>query len=404
MRSAEMDAPVRHAQVFSGLDEDVFNFDDSVTTRPEVESEALEPPPLPPPPRTSGRTSGRTGDSAAQPWDAADTSNTGASVTQASSSSTSPWGEAEALEAESKDSSHVRGGRDGRDGRGLKGVGFSGGFRALQLPRPRALGTFARRRDLEGKKEAVQELLVELRLAETVLRAPLSGEMTQDILRAFFPKGPPSARTDNASDVTTATGCSGEASSRCAAMRLCDDEPLDEVPAEFGPLPVASKSDVLPMPRVLKFNGFRLAAINCLFLESQAAGRAVGGRETYWSVAGGYFLFYSPFTRTWAVERTKRFEQIRSGRGGILHGREDYDVWGPPCMDGWREWDRDEKVWLSCGRAGVEARGRARFSGAAEVARPSKPIRPPPLVPLKPGAGGHAGLAARRKLSGATGV
>lgn len=154
----------------------------------------------------------------------------------------------------------------------------------------------------------------------------------------------------------------------------CTHDVVDPIPSSLvwdsRSTSLAGSSEESKMLRLLQLTGFKHAGVNGLFLEAKPeANLAVGGRETYWAVTGNFFMFYNVATRTWAVERSKHIADVQAARrSGFLHSQEDFDVRGPPALEGWREWDRHTRAWLPCPRAGIATRGRAR---------PSVATRPP---------------------------
>merc|ERR1711879_1107229 len=55
--------------------------------------------------------------------------------------------------------------------------------------------------------------------------------------------------------------------------------------------------------RCVKMAGFQRCELNGVYVEHNADGRTLGGRETYWSPAMKFFIYYSTLTHTWAIEK-----------------------------------------------------------------------------------------------------
>jgi len=125
--------------------------------------------------------------------------------------------------------------------------------------------------------------------------------------------------------------------------------------------------------RGLKMQGFQTAQLNVLFIESKEESWKVNGRETYWSEAKDYFLYYSKATDTWGLGKGKRFQAIIDGASnGVAHSPEKYEIWdtGRDSAHGsrkraasrgnWREWDTKAGKWVSRPNSGVANRGKVR--------------------------------------------
>lgn len=120
--------------------------------------------------------------------------------------------------------------------------------------------------------------------------------------------------------------------------------------------------------RAIKLTGFNNAALNVLFVENTAPEAAVGGRETYWSHSGDFFLYYSGANNTWAAGKAKRLTQVREGKNnGVAHSPDGFELWPvapAPTRESWREWDPQAAKWTIRKGAGVETRGKWRKKDA----------------------------------------
>jgi hypothetical protein len=104
------------------------------------------------------------------------------------------------------------------------------------------------------------------------------------------------------------------------------------------------------------------AVINSFYVEQPVEGYKINNRETYWSEKGDYFLFCSSGTGFWAVEKGKRFKQVKLGKSmGVAHSPKGYDLGTiTTSADSWWEWDKEVSKWVQRIGAGVIRRGRAR--------------------------------------------
>merc|ERR1712217_943217 len=105
-----------------------------------------------------------------------------------------------------------------------------------------------------------------------------------------------------------------------------------------------------------------MTALNALYVEKTSDAFHVGGRETYWTEKGDFFLFYSSNMRTWAVEKSRRFHQVLTGQSqGVAHSPKGFDVTLPaPAVEGWYEWNKETMTWVFSQGAGVGRRGRVK--------------------------------------------
>lgn len=140
-------------------------------------------------------------------------------------------------------------------------------------------------------------------------------------------------------------------------------------PARIPPSPVNSMVSRLSNPsssvlRAIKLSGFRNQALNDVFVENHDPEVLVGGRETYWSYAGDFFLYRSESTNTWGAAKAKRFAQVKEGKGnGVAHSPEGFEIWqqgSALAKKPWREWDAEVKKWMLRTGSGVESRGKVR--------------------------------------------
>jgi len=121
--------------------------------------------------------------------------------------------------------------------------------------------------------------------------------------------------------------------------------------------------------RGITLHGFHTPALNVLFIESRDARTKVNDRETYWTVANDYFLYYSKTTSTWGIAKARRFQAVIAGNSnGVAHSQEGYEIWPSANAKAdaartpvsWREWDAKAGKWLTRANAGVENRGKVR--------------------------------------------
>lgn len=122
-----------------------------------------------------------------------------------------------------------------------------------------------------------------------------------------------------------------------------------------------SARDEEPALRGVKLNGFILPALNVLYVERRGLTFAMNGRETYWSAANDFFIYYSKATDTWGVAKVKRFEQVKHGQShGCAHSPEGDDICDKATGKGWREWQPQASQWVVRPNAGVESRGKVK--------------------------------------------
>lgn len=136
--------------------------------------------------------------------------------------------------------------------------------------------------------------------------------------------------------------------------------------------------------QAVKLDGFKTEAFNDLFVENPSAQFNVNGQSTWWSEKG-WFLFYSPHSRTWGIARASRLDRVRAGQSQP-HARspEGYDLLRGAALEppmGWKEWDAEAGEWVNRPGSGLRSRGRvqprpldgARSPGAPERGRPHRP-------------------------------
>jgi len=115
----------------------------------------------------------------------------------------------------------------------------------------------------------------------------------------------------------------------------------------------------------VRLKGFKLAAINTLFVERPGGANKVGGRPTYWNQKGDYFLFYNVAVGAWAVEKNKRLPQVICGQShGVVHSLKVPDLASPALRGNWSEWDKASNNWMPSAGAGVACVGRVKRQGA----------------------------------------
>jgi hypothetical protein len=163
--------------------------------------------------------------------------------------------------------------------------------------------------------------------------------------------------------------CGVNATEDCATDHGLERAVPQESPSSTSP---PAPSQDLGSVRCVKMARFKRGELNGMYVEHNVEGQVLGGRETYWSQAMKYFIYYSVVTNTWAIEKTKRFQSIKAqGQGGIVHSPIGFDLWTTPSDSGgarsnWIEWEPTAKRWVQCNGAGVQGRGRMR---PAELAK-----------------------------------
>jgi len=133
--------------------------------------------------------------------------------------------------------------------------------------------------------------------------------------------------------------------------------------------PPSASADQQLVLRGIKMHGFRTPQLNVLFIENRDASTKVNGRETYWTEAGDYFLYFSKATDTWGLAKSRRFQAVIDGTSnGVAHSPEKYEIWDSPSgrkqaartLGNWREWDAKVSKWVPRLNSGIENRGRVR--------------------------------------------
>lgn len=164
-----------------------------------------------------------------------------------------------------------------------------------------------------------------------------------------------------------------------------DDElQLASRTADTSPSPIAAMSspprqaspETGLQAQAVKLDGFKTGAFNDLFVENPNAQLRVNGESTWWS-GKGWFLFYSPQTRTWGIARGSRLDRVRAGQSQP-HARspEGYDLRGSAALEppmGWKEWDAEAGEagqWVVRPGSGVGSRGRVRPRPVGEARSP----------------------------------
>mmetsp|Transcript_53920 Transcript_53920/g.144416 ORF Transcript_53920/g.144416 Transcript_53920/m.144416 type:complete len:266 (-) Transcript_53920:116-913(-) len=135
--------------------------------------------------------------------------------------------------------------------------------------------------------------------------------------------------------------------------------PLSPPPADHG-----------VVLRGIKMHGFSTPQLNVLYIESMEASTKVNSRETYWTEASDYFLYYSKATDTWGLAKARRFQAVVDGTSnGVAHSPEGYEIWEDAArvkrraartLGNWREWDTKANKWMPRPNAGIEHRGKVR--------------------------------------------
>lgn len=135
----------------------------------------------------------------------------------------------------------------------------------------------------------------------------------------------------------------------------------DDWKASPGTTPMTTVRDEEHVLRGVKLTGFSLPALNVLFVERRGPTFVMNDRETYWTAANDYFMYYSKTTNTWGVAKAKRFQQVKHGQShGYAHSPEGNEIWDKAESKGWREWDPQANQWVMRSEGGVESRGKVR--------------------------------------------
>lgn len=133
--------------------------------------------------------------------------------------------------------------------------------------------------------------------------------------------------------------------------------------------PTASARPQHVVLRGIKMHGFSTPQLNVLFIEGREASTKVNGRETYWTEANDYFLYYSKATDTWGLAKARRFQAVIDGTSnGVAHSPEGYEIWedangrkrATRTLGNWREWDNKAGKWMPRANSGIEHRGKVR--------------------------------------------
>jgi hypothetical protein len=112
--------------------------------------------------------------------------------------------------------------------------------------------------------------------------------------------------------------------------------------------------------RMVVLAGFKNTDINTFYMEQPAESYKLYGRTTYWSSKGDYFLFCNTAVNLWAVEKSKRFNQVKLGKSmGVAHSPKGFDL-ASATNESWWEWDKEVAQWVELHGSGVVRRGRAR--------------------------------------------
>lgn len=171
---------------------------------------------------------------------------------------------------------------------------------------------------------------------------------------------PPEFAEDKGQGRTDAPQSSQEQEEKEALVPRQADPPVSEPSASPG-----QTARIIPEQeqalRGVKLNGFSLPELNVLFVERKGQPFAMNDRETYWSAANDFFLYYSKSTNTWGAAKAKRFQQVKHGQShGFAHSPEGAEIWDKATGKGWREWEPQANQWVVRPDAGVESRGKVK--------------------------------------------
>eukprot|EP00747_Dinoflagellata_sp_TGD_P101160 gnl/TRDRNA2_/TRDRNA2_168260_c0_seq1.p1 gnl/TRDRNA2_/TRDRNA2_168260_c0~~gnl/TRDRNA2_/TRDRNA2_168260_c0_seq1.p1 ORF type:complete len:961 (+),score=90.86 gnl/TRDRNA2_/TRDRNA2_168260_c0_seq1:2-2884(+) len=96
-------------------------------------------------------------------------------------------------------------------------------------------------------------------------------------------------------------------------------------------------------PRNVLLSGFAHANLNAWYVVSDAPADMVNGVETYWTVLGGHFLYWSSKFRDWRVGAKSALRRVRGGEDiAFAHSPANLDILDPSLIRDWHEWTGSE--------------------------------------------------------------
>lgn len=124
-------------------------------------------------------------------------------------------------------------------------------------------------------------------------------------------------------------------------------------------------------PRAVVLAGFAKESMNVEYVERRQPEFAVGGRETFWSVGGAHFLYFSKKESRWKGARSGDLLRVQGGRHiGFIGSPAGSDLLDASLRRGWHEWDG--AAWAHRPGAGVASFGAPKGAEGDRAAKRPK--------------------------------